>query len=267
MKRTVSFIFLILFALYSHAGEGEQVLFKAHYIATLKKYDDEKNHKTEEMILEVGRQQSKFYSRFKAERQHIIDSLNAIGASTNEVLSAIGKIPTPKSSYYVWRNIPKKDTLIFADHIFKRFYYEEPIERQAWKVIDKDSIILGYNCQKAVCKWRGRTWEAWFTSQIPSDAGPWKLCGLPGLIVFASDESGTFAFEMIELKKGNGEKITLPDLNKYIKCTREEFMKEVKEAANDPIAYEKRYGLPGKAWGPDGKPLKYKARTPVFLDK
>ena len=40
--------------------------------------------------------------------------------------------------------------------------------------------MASFDCQKAECDFRGRRWEAWFTTEIPVGEGPWKLRGLPG---------------------------------------------------------------------------------------
>ncbi|MEJ5993687.1 GLPGLI family protein [Pedobacter sp. Du54] len=42
-------------------------------------------------------------------------------------------------------------------------------------------------CKKAVGEFRGRTYEVWFSEEIPVSFGPWKLWGLPGLIVEVRD--------------------------------------------------------------------------------
>ena len=57
-----------------------------------------------------------------------------------------------------------------------------------------DTIIIGYPCHKAVCKFRGRTWTAWYSLDLPFDNGPWKLGGLPGLILAASESRHEFSF-------------------------------------------------------------------------
>ena len=37
----------------------------------------------------------------------------------------------------------------------------------AWKLISETKKIQGYNCQKATLDYGGRSWEAWFTKEIP----------------------------------------------------------------------------------------------------
>ena len=56
-----------------------------------------------------------------------------------------------------------------------------------------------FNCQKATATYRGREYTAWFTAQIPVSHGPWKLRGLPGLILEVTEETGKYGFKAISL--------------------------------------------------------------------
>lgn len=76
-------------------------------------------------------------------------------------------------------------------------YYEEPFSEIDW-VIEEDSTktVLGYQCVMATAVYHGREWTAWFTPEIPLQDGPWKLCGLPGLIMEAYEPSGQHCFSV-----------------------------------------------------------------------
>jgi len=74
------------------------------------------------------------------------------------------------------------------------YLIKEDFEKISWKIDQETSEILGYKCQKATGKCKGRTYTAWFTTDIPASFGPWKLNGLPGLILEAFDTSGRIKF-------------------------------------------------------------------------
>jgi len=98
----------------------------------------------------------------------------------------------------------KKEKITVTDNIsIHYFYYEEELKSQDW-TIKKDTMnILGYSCQKAICQWRGRDWEAWFTTDIPISEGPWKFYGLPGLIMKLQDTESHYSFTIIGLQQVN----------------------------------------------------------------
>ena len=66
---------------------------------------------------------------------------------------------------------------------------------QKWTLTSDTQTVLGHKCQKATCHWRGRDYEAWFTSAIPLKSGPWKFGGLPGLIMKIYDTKHLYTWE------------------------------------------------------------------------
>lgn len=79
----------------------------------------------------------------------------------------------------------------------KVFIIKEKIEPIRWQVKNEQRKIGRFICQKAVGKFRGRTYTAWFTTEVPINVGPWKLHGLPGLVVEVADEEKAL---MIQIK-------------------------------------------------------------------
>ncbi len=74
-------------------------------------------------------------------------------------------------------------------------YYDEPFSEIDWVIVeDSTKTILDYQCIMASADYHGRKWTAWFTPEIPMQDGPWKFCGLPGLIMEASEPSGQHRF-------------------------------------------------------------------------
>lgn len=98
--------------------------------------------------------------------------------------------------------------------------YTEPVNQQRWELHDGRRTILGYDCQRATCNWRGRVFEAWFAVGIPVRLGPWVFGGLPGLILKISDTDGMYTWEAVSLCSGSFP-ITRPDYKGFVNDTRD----------------------------------------------
>ncbi len=265
-RKFLLLLFLSVFIMNTHGQNADSIRITAYYIAAFKNYTDQTNPITEERVLEIGNHHTAFYGRWQRRREEIVDSLDKANGSIQEMLRLISKYPTPRSLYAVYNNYPIQGKRTITDKIFKSFYYEENITPISWTILPRDTTILDIPCRFATCIYGNRKWTACFASSIPVQAGPWKLQGLPGLILYARDDSGIFSFECIEIKNGNTI-FHVPSLTKYIKSTRQELKSMKEESAADPLGFEKRrFGLPGKAYGSDGRPLIYKKRIPIFLE-
>ena len=96
---------------------------------------------------------------------------------------------------------------------YSRFILGEKRPIINWKITKESQKILGYTCYKATGKFRGRNYVAWFAPDIPYNLGPWKLGGLPGLILKVDNDLFDYVATRIVL---NSDKIpTLPKLKSY----------------------------------------------------
>jgi GLPGLI family protein len=111
-------------------------------------------------------------------------------------------------------------------------YVEEGVVPQ-WTVQSDTCTVLSYICQKATTRFRGRDWTVWFSTAIPLNAGPWKLHGLPGLILKASDSRNHYVFECIGIEQLGQKKQPVIALrfrrSGFIACSRDEYRKAQKE--------------------------------------
>lgn len=82
-----------------------------------------------------------------------------------------------------------------------RYQTDEVLEKPKWELTEAQDSIFGYACQSAKTKYHGLIWNAYYTEDIPSGAGPWKLGGLPGLITKATDANGVHTFTLCGLLK------------------------------------------------------------------
>ena len=68
-----------------------------------------------------------------------------------------------------------------------------------WKLGSEQREFLGFMVQKATAVHEEREIEAWFTPQIPVQAGPGEFGGLPGLILVLSLDAGHLLYSAIEV--------------------------------------------------------------------
>lgn len=70
-----------------------------------------------------------------------------------------------------------------------------------WEITDDTKKISGYTCKKAISKLMGLHFEAWYTDEIPVNAGPEKYDGLPGLILYVKTPGLEIIANSITFKK------------------------------------------------------------------
>ena len=92
-----------------------------------------------------------------------------------------------------------------------------------WKLGTEQREFLGYMVQKATAVHDGAEIEAWFTPQIPVQAGPADFGGLPGLILVLSIDSGHLLYSATEVNlEGLGDVDIAPPTEGEM-VTREEY--------------------------------------------
>lgn len=89
--------------------------------------------------------------------------------------------------------------------------YTEDWPMMDWTLTDETQEILGHNCQKATCRFRGRDFVAWFASDIPVQGGPWKFGGLPGCILKVYDGDNLYVWEAVAIESGKFPISQYPD--------------------------------------------------------
>jgi GLPGLI family protein len=120
----------------------------------------------------------------------------------------------------VYRNYSQK-TIKFR-HVRKMAFAPFTIDDRwvniDWRLAKGEKKILGYNCKKAVGFFRGRNYIAWYSPDIPKPYGPWKLFGLPGMILEARDKERKFHFEAMQIDFNDSTVIAEPveNINKSI---------------------------------------------------
>ena len=131
----------------------------------------------------------------------------------------------------------KKNTMWSNVLYRKQIYVKEIAPKINWKIENETKKIGKFICKKATTIFRGRNYTAWFTTEIGVPFGPWKLNGLPGLILEAYDtnKSVYWYFKSVEYPTKTKEKVkymTIPTKEKFL--TYEEF-KELQKKEQDIV--------------------------------
>lgn len=94
-----------------------------------------------------------------------------------------------------------KHEIFFFEVIGANTYLvQDNYQNLEWLITDENKIINNFSCNKAIANFRGRQWVAWFTTEIPLSFGPWKLHGLPGLIIEAYDATNRYTWRAVKIK-------------------------------------------------------------------
>lgn len=183
MKQISIFLFMCLVAIAANAQTADiEVSYEAHHPNLRNGKDDLES----QYILLANSNESKFYSP----KTEYVDSLNSTPdgkAKLNEMTrnaylgGKLDDIPRSDGSYYVVKSGNKYT--YYDNSGLEKYVYEEPVAELGWEIGDSTKTILGYECVMASVNYHGRRWTAWFSPEIPVIAGPWKLTGLPGLIL------------------------------------------------------------------------------------
>jgi len=164
------------------------------------------NYDSDNMLLQIG---PDGLSKFSSYKNLTVDSI--LMRSTQEQIAdaAIeGKLSTGEFMT-IFKNYPAGRLTHTEKICMDWFRYDEEMPHLDWELTDSVTTVLGYECQGARCNFRGREWTVFYTEDIPLMDGPWKLHGLPGLIMKASDENGHYTFECIGIKSKADRPITI----------------------------------------------------------
>lgn len=151
---------------------------------------------TEEFYLAFNETQSLYISKTKLDRDSLQQLILKKANENNSDIVDMGMFVPATDESILNTNAGLN---IFNHFNGNNYLIQEPIEKINWEITDETTQILGYTCQKAVGMYKGRNYSAWFTIDIPAAFGPWKLQGLPGLILEAYDNSGRIKFSCTKL--------------------------------------------------------------------
>ena len=191
-------------------------------------------------VLLANATESKFYSPIT----EYIDSLNSTPEGVAQwqemtrgayLSGNMDKIPRKDGSYYVVMSISDNTLRYYDSAGIDKFVYEETPEEWTWEISDSTKNILGYECVKATTDFHGRKWTGWFSPEIPVSNGPWKLDGLPGLILEATTDDGKYSFVATGIQQTSKAIVPVYLADDYEKTDRKSFLKAKRAFLDNPL--------------------------------
>lgn len=188
---------------------------------------------TDKMLLQIG---PDGLSKFSSFTNITVDSI-LMRSTEEQIIDAAmeGKLSNGESMT-IYKNYPA-GRITHTEKICQDWFrYDEEIPRLDWELIDTTATVLGYECQGARCRFRGREWTVFYAEDIPLTDGPWKLHGLPGLIMKATDDKGHYKFECIGIKSKADRPITIYKVP-FNRVSRREYYDTKHRFEINPYAY------------------------------
>ncbi len=182
----------------------EPALLEVTYERTkvLDTLDISNDYKKDVLTLTIGKTKSAFYSR----QLKVRDSLERrYPEYAREQLRDPNRysMKTSLPEEKIYKNYPENRIRVHDRYDLCNWIIDEDWEKPEWEIGDSVKVIMGYECVIATTNYRGRKWTAWFAPDIPIQDGPWKLCGLPGLILKVYDNNQHYNYEATSMKTDN----------------------------------------------------------------
>lgn len=236
MKQLI-FILLLLAATTAFAKDyvkdAEAAILEVHYIRTAVNDTTKRNShfSRDPVMLRIGKNKSVFCGTKRLWQDSIMECDPASFWAMNQARTMSGKRDDTQLACgyywnYIYKNIPEGKVIERCYFDMERWQYSEDWEKPEWEIGDSTKTISGYECVEAIADYRGRRWIAWFAPEIPIQDGPWKLCGLPGLILEAHDANNDYVFEANGLVQNPNSEVgifTYDDKWGFTTVTRDKF--------------------------------------------
>ncbi|BFO68324.1 GLPGLI family protein [Chryseobacterium sp. KCF3-3] len=242
-----NFLFLLLLSVFAHA----QINRFYYEYKSIPDSTEKTKIQRDLMVLDIDKIGSVYY---KSKERELTDSLKSMVGKQHvgeaENLHPDGKVISQErksggvfmmggnNNYKIAKQYPGYKTYLIRNLGMDQYKIRED-QKPMWKILSDKKKIGEYNVQKATTEFGARKWIAWFTTEIPFQDGPYKFCGLPGLIVKIEDETGSHIMTLVgnkTIQENNEDNFDVSSLLKgnIIEVNKDKFLKAQKDYYNDP---------------------------------
>ena len=181
-------LIIILLSIYGNS-QTNRFIYELKY-----RNDSTQDYRTNLMALDINQKETKFYDYDFVE----YDSIN------KNNLNGMSSRYSTKTDQVLVRNRESNQNFWYRD--FFDYFVIKTDDEIKWKLLPEKQNYNGYELQKATANFGGRVWNAWFSKEIDLKEGPYKFCGLPGLIFIVEDTNKDFVYKLVKnvIEKGEG---------------------------------------------------------------
>jgi GLPGLI family protein len=206
MKKTLFILLLLIINLTSYSQKQSQL--QASYL--FNNFDLEQKYK---VVLQINANEA--FSQFT----DILNSKDSLYIDDTEVINFKKESKDSIKNQFYTNSITKKiifRDFIFVENAFNPVIVEENIPEFNWQLTDGVKKVNNFTSNSAKLKFRGRNYIVWYTLDIPTNFGPWKFYGLPGLITEITSDDNKISFILKEIKTQTNFEIKTPSIGKNI---------------------------------------------------
>ncbi|SFG78871.1 GLPGLI family protein [Pedobacter insulae] len=218
MKTFFTSIIAIVITTSSFAQNPDKALARVRYsFSHIQDTTQKDKPYTENMLLVIGKNASVYTSydkinrNLEMERQIQEQLKNQAGSGSMKITIGSPLAPNKQTNPLDYFFFASENKFFTKERIFNNYLVEEEAPKINWKITKDTANFSGVKCQKAIANFKGRTWTAWFAPDMPFQSGPWKLNGLPGLIIEAVDQTGTVKFQFAGIDDVKTEETKTPE--------------------------------------------------------
>ncbi len=210
MTRVILYLFLpiIFFGGSVKAQQGQPAMLNVVYEFThINDLSKPSKPYREDMLLVLGLTESRYTRNFKKiQIQSLKKTRDTESTGRSGNISVMGGPVAvvsvkPETNKEIFQLLQSNQLNITATLGMQTYLIAGVLPAIKWNVINEVKTIGNYICQKAIGEYAGRVYTAWFAPDLPYHNGPWKLSGLPGLILEAEDSKKEVQFLFKELYK------------------------------------------------------------------
>jgi len=206
MKKIASVLAVLLYvANLAKAQEPQMAKLIVHYkFSHLRDTTNKANPYTENMVLFLG-QSASVYKSYDRKLQEALMSKQVAdqvaeqkGSGGPMNIRITNKMSATNTEYF---QFPADGKFMRKERLITPYLVEEKMPEIKWKISADTMTLGGMHCQKAMTHFKGRDYTAWFSPDLPFHSGPWKLNGLPGLILEAYDKNKEVVFKFDSMEE------------------------------------------------------------------